>query len=624
MGLAPSPARGEAAADALGELRSILFGAEAVRLADVEAELRALGESRLSRADLKTATARVLAEALREAEVADHRALADALAPLIVRAIQAEIRNSRDAMVEALYPIVGRLVAAAVADGLRRVTETVAERIDALISTRRWTWRMKALATGRSVAEIALAETQRARVVRVLCLERGSGQLIAVWPQAELDGRSDMMSGLIAAITEFAATTFAAEGGALRALDLGARRVLLRTSATLIVAAECDGVLRPQDEIAIDEAFLELIGRHDRIGQIAPDDLARLDGALIAAAPERKPGKAATWALRLAGFGLAGWMLWSAGLALVHWTLERRVDRAFAAARAAAPGAEPWPLRLEVDHDARRVTMIGLAPTREEEARMMAALRAPAEPYTLAERVEIIPPAETTSAGLDSIARQTQTLAADARRADEAAARALAAQRAETRAAFDAERAQTRETIDAERARMRQTVDAADKARAALGADLASARADAAAARATLDALQGRLATLEAAAAAPRPRLRDALRESSMYFTIGSSDFADPRTAEAAATLIAGLMNESGARVRIIGHTDESGSSLRNQHLSRARAEAAARLLTKQGAKPDQLLISSKRAGAPASDDGAAAANRRVTFEIVPDNEPSP
>jgi outer membrane protein OmpA-like peptidoglycan-associated protein len=639
MALAPVPHRADPAADPLGELRAILIGAEARRLDGVESELRALALSRLSRADLKSATAGVLADALREAEVKNHRALADALAPLIVRAIQSEIRNSRDDMVEALYPIVGRLVSASVADGIRRITENIAERIDALISARRWTWRAKSLLTGRSVAEIALAESQRARVLRVLCLERGSGQLIAIWPEAEADGRSEMMSGLIAAITEFAATTFAQEGGALRALDLGARRVLLRSSATLIVAAECDGVLRPQDESAIDDAFLELLATHERVREIAPPDLAGLDAALAGTAPPRKAGGAARWALRLVALCLAGWLIWTGGWAVVNWTRERRFEQGFAAARARAPAAAGYPLRLSVDHRGERVALIGLAPSARDRDRLIDALRPVVAPYALTSDVEIVAPAEGVGARLDDVAArlggvasrlddvggQTRGVAERMVEADAAAEEALAAQRAATeraRLAADAARAALAADIAAARA-------AQDEATRGLAADLAQAKAalagareEAQATRALLARVQEQVALIQQASNSPQARLNEALRTSAVFFIRGSAAFAEAGAADSTASLLAGLMKETGARLRIVGHTDDSGSVAANQRLSRARAEAIVGLLTKRGVPADQLVIVSKRSSALATDEGGAAANRRVTFELAPANEP--
>lgn len=621
MGVAPGRQGGEAAAapvaDALGELRSLLFGQEARRIDGVEAELRGLAASRLPRDEMVAATAKVLAEALREAEIADHRAMADALAPLIVRAIKSEIRNSRDEMVEALYPIVGRLVAAAVADGLRRISEGVAQQVDSVVSARRWRWRFKAMATGRSVGEIALEETQRARVARVLCLERGSGSLIAVWPAGEADARSDLMSGLIAAITEFAATTFAREGGALRALDLGPSRVLLRSSATVIVAAECDGVLRPQDEAAIDEAFLGLLGRHERTREITPADLDALPSALAEEPPARKPSAAARWLLRGAALALAVWVVWTAAVAALDWDARRRIETALATARDGTPGAAAYPMRLDFDHRARAVALVGLAPSQDEATRLVNALRAAAGNYAVTPHVEIVPPAaDVENARRETVARieAEQRAALDAARArGEAVSATLARDLATARqdaadrvAAAHSGLVATREALTAAlgrtRAQLEQTQMQVTQAQAAASAD-----------RDALALLQRDVARLKGEVETARREARLAgLRAEVILFEAGSTRFVDPDRAEASLARVADVAKEAGVRLRVVGHTDASGPDVANQRLGRARARQVIDLLTKRGVPVDHLEADARPEVAAS---GASPANRRVTFE---------
>lgn len=607
-------------ADALGELRALLFGQEARRIDGVEAELRGLAATRLPRDEMVAATARVLAEALREAEIADHRAMADALAPLIVRAIKSEIRNSRDEMVEALYPIVGRLVAAAVADGLRRISEGVAHQVDSLVSARRWRWRFKALATGRSVGEIALDETQRARVVRVLCLERGSGSLIAVWPHGEADGRSDLMSGLIAAITEFAATTFAREGGALRALDLGPSRVLLRSSATVIVAAECDGVLRPQDETAIDEAFLDLLGRHERMREITPADLDALPAALAEEAPAKKAGGAARWIIRAAGLAIAAWMIWAAAVAVFRWDAARRMEAALGAARVETPGGAAYPLRLVFDHSERRVALVGLVPSQAEETRLLDALRAVAGAYAVAPQVEIVPPeAAVETARREGLARieAEQRAALDAARArGEAVSATLAQDLAAARQDAAARDAAAHSGIVAAREALSAELERTHRRLDQTRAELAQAQASANAGREAMVRLQGDVAALQRDVDAARRESRlVALRAAAIAFEAGSSRFADPIRAEATLDEVAALAKATGARLRVIGQTDATGADLANARLGRARAQTVVDHLTKRGVPVDHLEIDARQEVAAPGARSSAPASRRVTFE---------
>lgn len=203
-------------------LKQLLLRPETDRLEATEARVEAL-DQRVGTPDrLEAATSEILVEAFRKAEIARHRELAGAVAPVVVAAIRNEIKNSRDMMVEALYPITGRLVTAAVANAFRDLVADLNERLERSLSTRYWRLRFRSLVTGRPLSELALADAQRPEVRRLLLLERGSGRLVASWhADDETDDQSELVSGLIAAITEFAASVYGSRSGELRTLDLG-------------------------------------------------------------------------------------------------------------------------------------------------------------------------------------------------------------------------------------------------------------------------------------------------------------------------------------------------------------------------------------------------------------------
>jgi outer membrane protein OmpA-like peptidoglycan-associated protein len=608
MGAGAGPQRAEAPGDALGELKSLLFGLEARRIEGVEAELRALAASRLPRDELRSATALILADALREAEVDRHRELADAIAPLIVAAIRAEIRNSRESMVEALYPLMGRLVSASVANAFRELSNDLAERIDGLISTRRWRWRIKSWVTGRPVSEIALAEARRGRVVQVIALERGSGAPIAVWPaDGDEDGRSGLVSGLIAAITEFAAETFAREGGTLRALDLGARRVLLRSSATLVVAAECEGELQAADEAAIDDAFLALLRRHERARELTSADLSTMDAALAPATP--KPSRAAAWLVRgLAMAAVLGLAFWFYG-ALSQWRLERRVAAGFAEARAAAPDTLAYPLSVEIDHRAARVALRGLSASEAQVDRLIAALKPVAAPYQVQAQVETIATGASLARANDEWESKVRALAEEAS--------AFRAQMDERLAALEASGRVASQTLGGDLNAARALAESQRR-------EIAAMREAAARQEERAQSLAKGLAELRARADAPIERLRREMETSAVFYGKAASEFVDPAAAAATADRLAALIKETGARIRVVGHTDDTGSSAINLELSRSRAEAFVRLLTERGVPPHLLTIASRRAVYPISDvvSSAGSSNRRVTFEFPYKDEP--
>lgn len=266
---------------------------------------------------LEAATAEILAGALRRAETARHRELAAAIASVVVAAIRAGVHNSRDMMVEALYPITGRLVAAAVANAFRDLLDTINQRIDYLVSPTQGRMRLRALATGRWVAQIALAEARASGYRRILLLERGSGRLLAMGrPGGEREDNPELVSGIVAAIAEFAASVLSEQHGQLRSLDLGASQVHLRASSQIILAAN------RKTQNRLDAGFVDLVARRERGAEVGESDLADLaETTAPPGARARASAHGHAGACRLACAGLCAE---GAGLSLAQGAADRR------------------------------------------------------------------------------------------------------------------------------------------------------------------------------------------------------------------------------------------------------------------------------------------------------------
>ena len=254
-------------------LKELLFDDEAQALhelarkvesiADIDArgreELKQRLEEVFARAGtherLTASVAEILDEALRRAEVSQHADLSRAIAPLVVTTIKSELRNSQDEMVEALYPITGRLVKSYVASAMKDLSDQMNRRLEqnALML------RLQSLTTGRSVGELALAGTQDFEIRELYLIRRGSGELVAHWPDAPMSGREQTMSGVLAAINEFANEAFAADQSSLRHIDLGGEDVYLRGSPVYLLAARCSGTAPQSVEQVIDDTFLTAV-----------------------------------------------------------------------------------------------------------------------------------------------------------------------------------------------------------------------------------------------------------------------------------------------------------------------------------------------------------------------------
>ena len=585
----------EAARQALNDidrLKGLLFGAEADRLDEIARRLDALDGRVGTPQAMQTATAEILVGAFRRAEKERHRDLARALAPLVVASIRSEIANSKDMMVEALYPITGRLVSAAVAQAFRDLVDGLNERIDSLLSTQSWRLRLKAMATGRTVSEVALAEAQRAELQRILFLERHSGRLVAAWAREAGQDKPEIVSGLIAAITDFAADVLADQGGELRTLDLGGASVALRSSARMIVAAQYRGRARPEQERALDALFTSLLAAHERDDSIDPALLAdeARNFSAVAAEPAKKGGAGGKIVLALLALAIFGWGLWSATQATLHWRKELAVAEAAEALANARPQIAAFPLHFAFDHPARRLSVRGLLPSREAEADLRARIDAAAEPY--------------------AVAYQTALSASQ----DELAAR-------------DARLSALQSSLAAREARLAELQSAlADATRRADGFgkrldDLASAAPDARLVG-QIDATRARVDGLETRYDAPFERLMRLARTSAVFF--GDDDrFRDPEAAQRTIDALAEALKTTDADLRIVGYADSTGSFFTNQRLGEARARAVAEALTRAGVARERLRIASRadrlQIGPPRS-----PANRRAAFEPVFVGEPAP
>jgi len=363
----------------LGRLKELLFRPEQAKIAALQGQCDAFAQKIGDDARFEASTAQVIAGALRKAEVARHRELSAAIAPLVVAAIRSEIVNSRDMMVDALYPITGRLVAAAVANAFRELAQNLEKRIDALLSTELWRLRLRALITRRPLSEVVLEAARRPQVVRLLALERDTGRVLANWrADGQADESVELVSGLIAAISQFSAQAFAREHGELRELDLGASHILLRASAKTLVAAEFSGVPHVADARRMDGVLFDLI---EAGGPLGAGDLARLAERFAVPEVAARSG-ASRWIL----VGLIASVLAGAVYFPVRDALRaRRIEAAFAEAQA-AQNLLAWPLTLAID-PAGKILVRGLAPAKADLDALAQALAPAAAPFAVDMRV---------------------------------------------------------------------------------------------------------------------------------------------------------------------------------------------------------------------------------------------
>jgi outer membrane protein OmpA-like peptidoglycan-associated protein len=568
----------------ISRLKELLFDREARAISDLSARMDAVFERSGSQERFAASVASVLDEALARAEVERHAQVAGAIAPLVVSTIRTEIRNSQDELAEALYPAMGRMVRDYVVSAFRDLGDEINRRFE----QNRFMLRVRSLLTGRTVAELAMAYSPAPKVEEIYLVRRGSGELVGRWPAA--GSPSDhARSGVLAAINEVATEAFIADEASLRRLDLGSSLVYMRASPAHLLFVRCIGAAPPALEQTIDAHFMATIEKlrplmtasqtNEATGHASAVNslLAALATDLDAAFAVRRGGQ------KRRGLSPAALLLWALLLLLLGWggssayvAYQTARVRGIAERIIAEEGVlRGYPVRVAVDDRGGRVALVGLVPR-------------PADAVHVTRRIrEALPSSQVTD--------QTSALPGGL-----AEARAqigdLTAQVSELGTAFG--------TLTAELKRSRE--DAARRE-----AQLAQSAAES---QARLAALQADLARLSQPT--PDQRLAEWVRTHAIFF-VNDASYRNDATAAAALDELAGLMKETRAFVRVVGHTDEKGGQTHNSPLSLARATKVVGELERRGIPADRLIAVGRNDVDNLSPTiGDASPNRRVEFEL--------
>jgi outer membrane protein OmpA-like peptidoglycan-associated protein len=435
-----------------------------------------------------------------------------------------------------------------------------------------------------------MAASTRPRLSRALFLERGSGTLLASWrADGQPEERGELIGGLIAALTGFAREALGEGGGDLRTLDFGGRDIHLRASPTHIIACEFTGPPRAEQKAELDRACFAWLDKFGR-DNIATDEAfgAFFSGAAIddaAGKTHRKPG----WAFRIVAGALALALIGLIARSGLHAWRERALDAALRSTIAARPALGPYPLRIETDHGAGKVALIGLAPTAPDVDALVASLKGAASGYAIEPRVALLATSDELASTRERIAALATSL--NAARTSLQALTSTSA-RADTLAAVNAR------------------LDELARQKDALAAEIAD--------------VDTRAKALQERADAPRARLAGLIDGFAIYFE--REQPLDRPDRDQRLDAIATLLKETGQSLRVVGFSDDTGGEARNQIISRQRATAVADLLAERGVQRERLSVIGRAATNPIADGGpdTRQRNRRVVLELPLDGETTP
>ncbi|HJR49672.1 MAG TPA: hypothetical protein VJ794_01115, partial [Gemmatimonadales bacterium] len=220
----------------LAELRELILGAERRRLQELERRLDAAGLTREE-----------LAELLPEAIVlraGRDRQLARALAPTVENAIGESVRRNPRQIATAIFPVLGPAIRKAIADALAGLVASINSALEHSVSPRGLRWRLEAWRTGVPFAQIVLKHALVYRVEQVFLIHAETGLLLShAWTPELPPSDPDLVSGMLTAIRDFVADSFARDGdaGGLRRFTVGELTVMVEQGPQAILAAVVRG-----------------------------------------------------------------------------------------------------------------------------------------------------------------------------------------------------------------------------------------------------------------------------------------------------------------------------------------------------------------------------------------------
>ena len=625
-------------------LKGLLFSDETEQLAALQSRLGVLDQRVGDDAQLTKSVAHIVAQALRQAEVAGHRELSQAISPLVVASIRREIVDSREVMVEALYPITGRLVSSYVSGALQKLSDDINARFDALLSPRSLALRMRAAFSGKSYGELVLAQNAQFKVSQILLVAAHSGVCIARWPQ-EAAGEAtskdaphigssnvDMISALLTAIMDFSREAFAGANSELRSLNFGNMLLLLRRSPQYIVAAVGNGQVTPSFEARVDEEFLNILDALGKSGVHPAPLLEQLHEKLatISSAPVKRTGgiSPALVIFAVLASAFAGWIGWS----LWRGSEARRVAAQILSVEH-VPELQGYPVSVQAGENIR---VTGIAPTSAARDMVRGKLAEIFPQRDISMQVGLV----ASSQDLMNLANYSSEIAKKADALD-LSLKNLAAEHSKTnmqiaaledlnlqnlttlRGALSAKVDSQVQDVAAQNAKVEtQVQDVAEKLQDSVKTTaqvLAQKQAAFEAVVTGLRDLSEHLKQVEAKLESPELKLHDWVAQHAVYFGDGSNYRDEAGASRTLDDLVILLKSVPEQKLRLAGYSDEPALAPQaNKVASLKRAQRVAQSLIERGISPDRLIVVSRGAAQKISEsEGAGSANRRVTFELA-------
>ena len=188
----------------------------------------------------------------------DKGAISRSIGPEMGKAIKAQIELEQDAMVDALYPVIGSTIAKYMGE----IIYTINEKVENALSIEGVRRKIRAKLQGVSEAELILQEAIPYAVQAIFLIHKASGLVIdELQPDLAHHLESDLLAGMLTAIRSFA-TDLIAESSELDEIDYGESKIILEVAGYCYLAVVVKGEPSKQFRQKIGEALSHIVLKH--------------------------------------------------------------------------------------------------------------------------------------------------------------------------------------------------------------------------------------------------------------------------------------------------------------------------------------------------------------------------
>lgn len=187
------------------------------------------------------------------------------LIPVFENILQDSIKKDSQSLANILFPIMMPAIRKAVAEDLKKMLDSINSTLEHGFSPKRIGWRMQAMFSGKTYAEIVLSNAFIFRVRQVFLIHKKSGLLLndVVETSQSFTQDADMVSSMLSAIKDFIQDSFGVENSTneLNTINVGQFNIWIEQGPEAIIATIVDGdassELREQMKDAIEKIHLK-------------------------------------------------------------------------------------------------------------------------------------------------------------------------------------------------------------------------------------------------------------------------------------------------------------------------------------------------------------------------------